>query len=402
MRIVKIARRAKSYWTQLYASWPGAVDLPYKEQKAWFCSDFFGPVDIWETYLRKAGHDATDIISGIDPLDAAWTREHGSNETGFELLLRQVKALDPEVVVLEAIQSFTLKEIGTLRDQLPKMRALIGVTGYDLRNQPELAAVDVVLTCMPNQVEFVRSAGGKSVLFPWWFDPRILERLPQERTVNYNLSFIGSLDPGPHIHDDRVAFLKRLSAEVDMTIFAAVEKRLWPLALRFASTSSAYGATRILRAVGVDVEQFPSSKIRKAALWSRAPRFPYDRKLYSRIRPSFFGIRMFDLLRQSRTNLNFHIALAGPYAANMRLFEATGVGSCLLTDWKANLVEYFSDDEVVSYRSVDEAIDRARWLSNNPRRAEEIGARGQRRTLDSHGFDKRVPLVEEAIRLALG
>ena len=44
--------------------------------------------------------------------------------------------------------------------------------------------------------------------------------------------------------------------------------------------------------------------------------------------------------------------MAKSYANNMRLYEATGVGALLVTDWKENLGEMFEPGkEVVAYRS---------------------------------------------------
>ena len=43
---------------------------------------------------------------------------------------------------------------------------------------------------------------------------------------------------------------------------------------------------------------------------------------------------MYEILRQSMLNLNHHIDVTGAYAGNARLFEATGVGTLLITDWK--------------------------------------------------------------------
>ena len=55
--------------------------------------------------------------------------------------------------------------------------------------------------------------------------------------------------------------------------------------------------------------------------------------------------------------VNVH-AIAGPYApANIRLFEASGAATCMLTDSKKDLHELFEiDDEIVTYSSIDECV----------------------------------------------
>ena len=45
----------------------------------------------------------------------------------------------------------------------------------------------------------------------------------------------------------------------------------------------------------------------------------------------------------------------------IRLFESTGLGSCLLTDYKNNLTEFFSTDEIITYRNNDEAVEKIKY-----------------------------------------
>jgi spore maturation protein CgeB len=115
--------------------------------------------------------------------------------------------------------------------------------------------------------------------------------------------------------------------------------------------------------------------------------------------PAVFGLEYFQVLKDSRITLNVHADTSPVYASNMRLFEATGVGSCLLTDWKTNIGELYQPDvEVVVYRSAEEAVEKARWLSEHPLEGEEIAAAGARRTLASHTFHHRAAQIDDIIR----
>jgi spore maturation protein CgeB len=87
----------------------------------------------------------------------------------------------------------------------------------------------------------------------------------------------------------------------------------------------------------------------------------------------------------------------------MRLFEATGVGTCLLTDRKSNLASLFEPDrEVAVYGSPDECVERARWLLDHPRECREIALAGQRRTLRDHTFARRATVLDSILREELG
>jgi len=114
---------------------------------------------------------------------------------------------------------------------------------------------------------------------------------------------------------------------------------------------------------------------------------------------TIFGLEMYAKLQASKICLNHHIAAAGNAAANMRLFEATGMGSCLLTDWKVNLGELFEPDkEVVTFRSTAEAIEKITWLLNDEPSRCVIAKAGQSRALNSHNLAEKLREFGEYIR----
>jgi hypothetical protein len=116
-------------------------------------------------------------------------------------------------------------------------------------------------------------------------------------------------------------------------------------------------------------------------------------------RGPLFGLPMYRFMANSGVILNMHIDAAKGQASNMRLFEATGVGACLLTDWQSDLSNYFEPDvEVATYRNSRELVERARHLLNSPLEREEIARAGQRRTLRDHTFRRRAAVLEAILR----
>jgi spore maturation protein CgeB len=107
---------------------------------------------------------------------------------------------------------------------------------------------------------------------------------------------------------------------------------------------------------------------------------------------------MYGVLRNSKIAINHHIDLAGAYANNMRLFEATGVGTMLLTDWKMNIGDMFeSGKEVVTYRSPEECSELVSYyLSHEDERA-AIARAGQSRTLSQHTYYHRMQELSELL-----
>jgi SAM-dependent methyltransferase len=85
--------------------------------------------------------------------------------------------------------------------------------------------------------------------------------------------------------------------------------------------------------------------------------------------------------------VNRHIDVAENHANNMRLFEATGCGALLITDYKDNLAELFDiGREVVAYRSPEECVELVAYYLQHPEQAATIARAGQARTLRDHSY----------------
>ena len=107
---------------------------------------------------------------------------------------------------------------------------------------------------------------------------------------------------------------------------------------------------------------------------------------------------MYNLLHQSKITFNKHADLSFGNVGNMRMFEATGVGTCLVTDTGYNMDDLFEPDkEVVTYSSVDEAVEKVNYLQNHPDEAEQIAKAGHARTLKDHTIMNRCQLIDESI-----
>jgi len=137
----------------------------------------------------------------------------------------------------------------------------------------------------------------------------------------------------------------------------------------------------------------------RAARRSQAPLMPVDLKLRPLIKPPFFGLEMYQALKDSRITLNIHADSSPTHASNMRLFEATGVGSCLVTDWKENISGLFEPGrELITYKSAGECIEKIKWLLKHPAEREAIARAGQARTLKDHTYARRGKQFIEIIR----
>ena len=123
-------------------------------------------------------------------------------------------------------------------------------------------------------------------------------------------------------------------------------------------------------------------------VWTPASHsLPVDSPIRSRWEGAVWGVEMFEVLYKSRIRLNHHMDVADAYAGNVRLFEATGVGSLLITDWKKNLHERFEPGkEIVAYKTPEECLDLIQYYAEHNDERKTIAKAGQGRTLRDHTY----------------
>ena len=94
-----------------------------------------------------------------------------------------------------------------------------------------------------------------------------------------------------------------------------------------------------------------------------------------------------------------NIDVAEKSASAKRLFEATGMGACVVTEESDDLENLFVPDvEIVTYSDLDDCATRIEQLLEEPDKAARIGERGQARTLADHTYRRRVEALVEILQ----
>jgi spore maturation protein CgeB len=334
----------------------------YSTLKEHLMSLSFGTSDAYSCGLKKLGWDATEVIPNCFALQNAWGQEYSYRiwksldqvppsyiaripilrqtwskmPTLHKMLRRQITNLNPAVVYF---QDLNFASPGLLTELRREGRLVVGQIASPLPPVSRLKNFDLILSSLPNQIEQISSHGVKSEFLPIAFDKRILDRIDVKPERDIGISFVGGISK---FHNTTVPLLQAVQNTVpELEIFG-------------------YGAEHLLDS--------PS--------------------LYARHRGERWGKDMYDVLFRSRATLNRHISISEEYANNMRLFEATGAGTLLITDQKSNLAEYFKiGEEVLAYSNNDEAADLAKWAEDNRDKAAQIATKGQERTMREHTYD---------------
>lgn len=350
--------------------------------------------DFYSAQLKCLGHEAFDVISNDWNLQQKWLRENGvqsrhvqkfkwfrkmaspigkilrkggtwggeiyhklrpaiSTQLGVaqgdawinEVLLEQVKVIKPDILYFHFIHGCDDAFFDKMR---PHVRMIVGQHASPIPLNIPFHRFDLLISSLPNLVELFRKSGAKSEYLPWCFEPSILNRV-KTGDRRHDLTFVGGITG---YHEDGVNLLEWIASRTPIELWGYLNQ----FNLRESNIQKAY----------------------KGEAW---------------------GLDMYRILGESKITLNRHVDVAGPYANNMRLFEATGMGALLLTDYKENLQEFFDvEKELITYRTPEECLEKIKYYLQHDAELKSIAQAGQRRTLRDHGYSNRMKQLEQIIK----
>jgi spore maturation protein CgeB len=360
MRFLILNTDYPEFLSWFYAQHSGLESQPYEQQMQARMESLFGTADFYSSNLQKLGYEAVDIIANMEPAQKQWAREQALNcekpkwrlrlrrgivpwpyrEQNHAWLLKileaQVRAYRPDVLYCMAIETV---DSNFLRKVKGYYRLAIGQHAALLPTH-DIGEYDLMLSSLPNQVDYFRSRGMASELFRLGFEQRVLSKLSSV-DKRFEVVFVGSLG-GPYQQGTQT--LEYLCRKNNIKVWA-------------------YGAAKLSE----------DSPLRKSYMGTAS------------------GIEMYQVLRSANIAFNRHLDIASEYANNLRLYEATGVGTLLITDWKKNLHEMFEPGkEVIAYRSPEECAELIQYYLEHDQEREAIAHAGQQRTLSEHTYSQRM------------
>lgn len=403
---MKLLIVTSSYTKYLQAFYGSRTDLcasSYREQKEAYEIDAFGWSCCWRDALRSYGWEVLDIVWNVEPMQRAWARERGIKAWGEcdlkQIALLQSREFQPDLVWFDDHDPFFLK---ALRQEIPAIRGALGWVGSAIPKTQVWRDLDLILSCAPESVQTLKGDGYPAFSFPHSFDPAMLRRLEQ-REKSANITFVGQLLRFNDFHLRRDEILELLARQVPLAIHSPSSSVSGVEELRSLVKVAVSLGMRGLTHLGISekaLRRLPLLGV-VAGLTPGQCR-PVNPRLRPFLKPPVFGLEMFQLLSDSLLALNIHADSSPEFASNMRLYEVTGVGSCLVSDWKRNLHEIFEPDyEVAVFRSAEECVEKVKWLLEHKSAAEEMGRAGQRRTLENYTFAHRAPRLAQILERLL-
>lgn len=111
----------------------------------------------------------------------------------------------------------------------------------------------------------------------------------------------------------------------------------------------------------------------------------------------YFGQRRFTEAAEKFCKSKICLNISMTDDINMRTFEIMGTGSFCLTNWIPTMEDVFEDGKhLVLYKSLDEAVDKAKYYLAHDAEREKIALAGYEEVMAKHTIDKRVDRILQA------
>jgi len=409
MRLMRITNNYPAYLEKFYRNHPLLADQSYSIQYRALMDDCFGWADFWTQALRPLGYEVWETVGNAELQQKAWARENGvehdDNNWQTQILTAQVKQFRPDVLFLTEYHAYKRWFLDRLRKAAPSIRVIIGWCGAPYVDADVFHAYDLVLSNIASFVERFREDGHRSELMHHAFEPRILDKIQMQSGRTVPFSFVGSVVKSKAFHNERESLLRHLVRDSPLHIWGDLQTPGVEEYRQLLSLKNKYVALRRLqKAPGGTLLARVLPQFRRLDSSGEPDLSTYVTfEIVEKAQSGVYGLAMYQVLRDSQVTFNNHIDASAQFANNLRLYEATGVGTCLLTDWKENLGTLFElDSEVVSYRCADEAVEKVQYLLTHDEERRRIGEAGQRRTLRDHTFSVRAEQLHEIIRRLSG
>ncbi len=340
MKIFIIHSYYPEFLKGFYEKNPNLKSSSYKEQKSALIKEQFGTADFYSKNLSPLGHTAEEFIINNEVLQKQWAKENNIQYSDNifksnwleKIVEAQILQFKPDVVYSHNLKIVSLESL----DRIKKMtKILVGQIASPLPDENFLKKYDLILSSFPHYVQRFKELGIAGDYFNLGFEESILSTLRKTKD-QYDTVFIGTLG-GKHTK-------------------------------------------------GLDIFEYISNHI-KLDLWGP------DSYITKNYHGEAWGHEMFNILYNSKIAINRHIDVAENYANNMRLYEATGSGTMLITDAKPNLNDLFeAGKEVETYSSKEELLKKIEYYLIHDDERKAIAQAGQKRTFRDHTY--RVRMVQ--------
>jgi len=348
---------------------PGLRDLDYEASLRALLDEGMGTAGSYALNLRKLGHRASVVVVNDVGLQAKWARENGlrlglpslfdasiaqnrycrrvlrPQKWLMRILRAQIEAEHPDVLLFT---NPSWCEPSFMRGIRPHVGMVVGQIASTIPQKEYIRSCDLMVSSFQHFVDRFRAMGMPAEYLQLGFEASSVDVL-RTRPETFETAFVGGLS-GPE----------------------------W------------VGGTAVLEGLAeasrLDVWGYGQETLR--------PDSPLRRRYHGHA----WGHGVLNVFHNSKIVVNRHGEIAEDCANNVRLYEATGSGSLLVTDVKSNLADLFRiDEEIVAYRDGSDLISKVEYYLAHEDERSSIASAGHQRTLRDHSTLQRMHVLEQII-----
>lgn len=374
-KLLEISTQYDLYLRKFYST-HNIDNLSYNELFSMLVEDSFAESDFIHRYLSKLGIESKVVFCNNRNLQDKWT-PNNKDLSYFDILLMQIKEFSPDVILISNMHYFTKEETTIIKDCLSKGGKLVAYhfTPICDKFKQNVSLYDQIYTGSIHFVNMMRDYGVPAYLLRHAFEPSILDKVLAVEKEN-KVCFPGSIFLGENMHNNRLDMLNSLiESNIPFDFYGDIHGNI-------QSDDSI-----------MEMEKPESVKEKQQRYINIIKKIEKNKKL------GLFGIGYYNILNRYNICINMHAPVVVKATGNIRMYEATGMGTCLLTDYRSENSDLFDiNSEIVVYESLQDMAEKAKWLLDNPAKAKEIALAGQKKTLTKYTYKNKAEQLNEYIQ----
>ena len=333
----------------------------------------------WPYYLPKNEFEIKNYIVNDFFSQNIWCLENGIKIKSiknwyFETIFHQIMIYKPDIIFFSSEAILKRDEIKFIKENFKFVKRIIiwvGVLNSTKNSKTFKYADEIFTSSLDIYNHFSPEKKVKQIHLA--FDDNILKQVKNVEKKNQIL-FLGNIFLERNLHGHRAAILKEISKHCNLKIYSNLnDYKLKNFVKNFffkLLKISNYKDFNALEELKFYTNMMSLKKIN------------YSENLY--------GLDQFRKLNENQIVLNIHQDNIS-FAANVRLFESTGMGCCLITEAHKNLSQLFTEDkEIVTFKNKYDLIEKIGYYKNHYNEAKKIGKNAQIKIFKLHTFNKRI------------
>ena len=326
--------------------------------------------------LNKKNYECAEVIHNLEILQEKWLRQYGDINSKDEIIFQQIKYYNPDVLFIGDVNLLSKKFIEKARSiSSVQLILCFHCAPFSKKNLDNLKFADAIITCTEGYRKKLKNLIKNDVFLMHHAFQNDSEINFEEKRY-FDVGFLGSLFLNNNLHVGRINIIYDL----------------------IKNFNKSYIAINFSKHFILDFLRFILNSIIKLNFFKNIKIFYKIIYIFVFSKNPIFGQNMFDVLKNTKILINKHIEDT-EYAGNMRLFEGTGLGCLLITDYKKDLEKLFKiGEDVVIFDNEKYILEKISFYLKDNNARINIAKNGYNKTKSFHNYLNRVNELDKFIK----